>query len=180
MDNSVKPMPLTTPLTQRRQTTPTPFDPEDEQEVEESAATGWTLKKLRPKHVDMCALMAQGMGNKQAAALLGWVPEYITTLLRQPLIKEKIKEFAEAADARLIALTQQSVEAIADVLVSGSHKEKINAARLQLEAVNRVGAGARAGVVINQQFVVHVPPKAATPHDWVAQHAPITIDQGSQ
>lgn len=130
----------------------------------------WTLQRLTHKHVTMCTLYAQGLANKKIASLLEWAPEYITMLLRQPLIKDKIKEFAEAADARLLALTDQSVEVIAEVLREGNHKEKLNAARLQLEAVSRVGASKAGSVVLNQKFVVNLPPKEASSADWAAKN----------
>lgn len=152
---------LTTPLSKLSEST----EFKDTPPVEE-----WEIKKLSHKHVTMCSLIAQGEGNKKVAALLQWCPEYITKLLKQTLIKEKIKEFAEAADARLVALTEQSVEVIAEVMRDGNHRDKLNAARLQLEATNRVGAGKQAGVTVNQKFVVHLPAKALSSEDWASQH----------
>lgn len=154
---------LTTPLSQ--------FSPAADLQADDTPPREqWQLQELKHKHVECCALLAQGLANKKVAALLQWTPEYITMLLRQPLIKDKIKEYAEAADARLVALTEQSVEVIAEVLREGNHKEKLNAARLQMEATNRVGAGARGNIVVNQKFVVHVPPKALSAGAWVAAH----------
>jgi hypothetical protein len=51
-----------------------------------------------------------------------------------------LQELTEYADARLIALTERSVDAISDVLAQGGAEERLKAARLQLEAVGRIGA----------------------------------------
>lgn len=133
-------------------------------------APGWELQKLTGKHRTVCALLAQGESNKRIAALTGFVPEYITMLLRQQVIKDCIRGYAEAADARLVALTNESVEAIADVLRTGGHKDKMIAARLQLEAVNRVGVGSRTQVTVNQKYVVHLPAKMADSQSWALAH----------
>ena len=50
----------------------------------------WQLQKLKPKHLQICSLLAQGFKNIEVAKLTGVTKEYITMLLRQPLIKQEI------------------------------------------------------------------------------------------
>jgi hypothetical protein len=105
-----------------------------------STATGkWEMKKLKPLHKQVASLCAQGMKNVQIAELTGITPEYVSMLLRQPLVKEYIAEMCEVVGTRMEALFEKSVDVIADVMDNGSNKERIAAARLQLEATKRIG-----------------------------------------
>lgn len=99
----------------------------------------WEMKKLKPVHKQICALLAQGMRNVDIARLMDVVPEYITMLLRQQLIKQEIARISEVAGARLEAMFEQSVDVIAETMQNGNHGNKLKAARLQLEATKRIG-----------------------------------------
>jgi hypothetical protein len=105
------------------------------------AETQWELKKLKPIHQQVAALIAQGMPNVQVAKTCGITPQYITMLLRQPLFKQYLNEKCEAVGVRMEALFEQSVEVIANTLQNGSEGGKLKAARLQLEATKRIGRG---------------------------------------
>lgn len=99
----------------------------------------WELKQLSPKHRQVVALLAQGVARDTIAELCEFTPEYITWLHRQPVCQAYLKELMQYADARLIALTERSVDAIAETLNIGSEDGRLKAARLQLEAVGRIG-----------------------------------------
>jgi DNA-binding CsgD family transcriptional regulator len=109
----------------------------DDEVVEEKEQ--WLLKKLKLKHLQICALLAQGMQNKKVAAAVGVTPEYITMLLRQPLIKEEIMRLSEVAGVRLEGMFTQVVEVIGDALTNGTHSEKLKAGRLHGELTKRIG-----------------------------------------
>jgi hypothetical protein len=99
----------------------------------------WELKKLKPNHKQLAALLAQGYKNVEAAAIVGVTPQYITMLMGQKLFFQECQRLASVAGVRLEALTEQSVEVIADTMKNGSEKGKLAAARLQLEATKRIG-----------------------------------------
>lgn len=99
----------------------------------------WEMKKLKPKHLQICALLAQGFKNVEVAGMVGVTPEYITMLLRQPLIKQEIAKKGEVINARFELMTEMSADAVADTLKNGSHGDKMKAARLQLEVTKRIG-----------------------------------------
>lgn len=99
----------------------------------------WELKKLSPKHKQVAALVAQGMKLVQVGAIVELRPEYISMLLRQPLMKQYIQQMSEAVGTRMEALFEQTVEVIADEMANGSGANKLKAARLQLEATKRIG-----------------------------------------
>ncbi len=104
-------------------------------------AEPWILKALKPKHFQIAALLAQGARNVDIARIVGVTPEYVSMLTKQPLVRAHIMKISEAAGIRLEALTEASVEAIADTLKNGSEAGKMKAARLQLEATKRLGRG---------------------------------------
>ncbi len=110
-------------------------------EPDDSAAEGWQLKELKPKHKQICSMLAQGIRRDTIAAACGCTPTYVTMLAKQPIIKTYIQEMCQAAGLQLDAMFVQSVEAIGEVLTNGNPKERIQAARLQLEATRRIGSG---------------------------------------
>lgn len=99
----------------------------------------WQLKKLKPVHRQICALIAQGFKNTEVAAMTGVTKEYITMLLRQTLIKEHIAQVCEVVGVRMEILFEKSVDVISEAMTNGNHTEKLKAARLQLEATKRIG-----------------------------------------
>jgi len=111
----------------------------DASEVVEAENPGWVMKKLKPKHRDICALLAQGFKNVQIAAVTGVTKEYVSMLQRQPLIKQEIARLCEIAGTRMEALFVQTTEAVADVLANGKDADRMKAARLQMEVTGRVG-----------------------------------------
>ena len=99
----------------------------------------WALKELSPRHKQAAALLAQGVQRQIIARVCEFTPEYITMLGRQPLFRAYIKEMSEFTDARLEALFDQSVDVIADTMLTGTEDGRLKAAKLQLEATGRVG-----------------------------------------
>jgi len=102
---------------------------------------GWQMKELKPKHKQVCAMLAQGIDRRTISNVVGVTPEYITMLSKQPLMKEYIAEMCQAAGLQLDAMFVQSVEVISEVMANGSPKERVAAARLQMEATKRIGSG---------------------------------------
>lgn len=107
------------------------FDTEDKPQ--------WELKKLKPVHLAICSLVAQGNKYVDVAKMTGVTKEYISMLMRQQIIKDEVVRKAELVGTRLELLFEKSVDTIADAMENGNHKEKLQAARLQLEATKRIG-----------------------------------------
>lgn len=105
-----------------------------------AAKPRWELKELKPLHKQVASLVAQGMKNIEVAALCQITPEYVSMLIRQPIVKAHIAEMCEVVGVRLEAMFEQSVEVIADTMQNGTRGEKLKAARLQMEATKRIGA----------------------------------------
>ena len=112
-----------------------------EQPLDDEEVVGWQMKELKPKHKQVCAMLAQGIDRRTISNVVGCTPEYITMLSKQPLMKDYIAEMCQAAGLQLDALFVQSVEVISEVMANGSPKERVAAARLQMEATKRWGSG---------------------------------------
>ena len=108
---------------------------------DEEEHVGWQMKELKPKHKQVCAMLAQGIDRRTISNVVGVTPEYITMLSKQPLMKDYIAEMCQAAGLQLDAMFVQSVEVISEVMANGSPKERVAAARLQMEATKRIGSG---------------------------------------
>lgn len=111
--------------------------PNEEQEV--AAAPKWELKELKPWHKNMASLIAQGVGRGEIAAIMDCTPEYVTMLARQPKMIDYMRALSDFANLQLESHYEKAVVAIGDALTNGNHKEKIQAARLQMEATRRIG-----------------------------------------
>ncbi len=107
---------------------------------EEEDKTGWVMKSLKPKHKQICSLLAQGLPRGTIAQIIGVTPEYISMLANQKLMQDYIKDLAKVADLQLEAMYVKTVEVIGETLENGNHKEKMQAARLQMEATRRIGS----------------------------------------
>lgn len=113
----------------------------NESALPEEEVPGWQMKELKPKHKQVCAMLAQGIDRRTISNVVGVTPEYITMLSKQPLMKEYIAEMCQSAGLQLDAMFVQSVEVISEVMANGSPKERVAAARLQMEATKRIGSG---------------------------------------
>lgn len=103
-------------------------------------ATNWEMKKLLPWHKQLCSMLAQGIDRQTIAQVFQKTPEYISMLSGQTLIQEEVSAMKKFAEFQLEAQFVKSVSVIGEVLENGSPKEKIQAARLQLEATRRIGS----------------------------------------
>ena len=98
------------------------------------------LKKLSPKHKEVASLLAQGLGRGEISKIVGITPEYVTMLSGDPLFQGYLQEMMKFTDARLTALFDKSVDVLADTLLVGSEKGKLQAARMALRAVGKEGS----------------------------------------
>ena len=117
-----------------------PIPHEEQQQAADTPK--WLMKELKPWHKDMCSLLAQGIERQKIAQILDCTPEYVSMLARQPLIIEYVREMSSFAQTQLEAQFSKAVTAIGNTLENGNHKEKMQAARLQMEATKRIGSRA--------------------------------------
>src|ERR1700761_3935747 len=120
-----------------------PADPTREllspEELSEVSGQGWLLRKLPPRHQQICAFMAQGLGRKEIAAACNCTPEYVTMLAKQPLIQQYMQDMCSHANIQLESQWVEVVDGIGRVLRNGSNKEVVQAARLHGELTKRLG-----------------------------------------
>lgn len=112
--------------------------PHEEQEA--ATSPKWEMKEIKPWHKQMCSMLAQGIDRATIAQVLDCTPEYVSMLAKQPLIQQYVQDFSTYAGLQLEAQFTKAVSAIGETLENGSYKEKIAAARLQMEATRRIGA----------------------------------------
>jgi len=96
------------------------------------------LKKLSLRHRKAISLVLQGVSRAEAGEACGFVPEYITFLLQQPVAREYITHINRAVGTQLDALYGKSVEAIATGLTASDPDVKLRAAKLQLQTTGRL------------------------------------------
>ncbi len=107
--------------------------------MQESGDDKWEMKKLLPWHKQLCSMLAQGIDRQTIAQVFQKTPEYISMLTGQALIQEEVREMSRFAEFQLSAQFSKTVSVIGEVLENGNAKEKMQAARLQLEATRRIG-----------------------------------------
>lgn len=147
-----------------------------------STKTHFQLKRLSPKHRQVAALLAQGLGRSEISGLVKCCPEYVTMLAKQPLFMAYVKEMTQFTDVRLQALFDKGVDVVANLMQTGTEDTKLRAAQTVLKAVGKDGTQEK--TTVNVKFVVQLPTKSATTADWESQHQPAkrgaditTIDQ---
>jgi hypothetical protein len=125
---------VTNPLPTFSSDLPTPVAP----------AKKWVLKEMTAKHKQVMALLAQGLGRTEISDIVGITPEYVTMLANQPVCREYLRSLSAFADAQLEAMSGEAVRVIRDVLTnSGNDEHRLKAARLQMEATQRIGTNRR-------------------------------------
>src|SRR5574337_1394950 len=97
--------------------------PNDAGRVEEAA--GWQLQELKPKHKQICSMLAQGIPRGIIAQVIECTPEYITTLSKQKLVLDYIRDMCQAANLQLDAMFVQSVETIGEAMSNGTRKDRL-------------------------------------------------------
>ncbi len=100
----------------------------------------WVLQKLRPRHMDVCSLVAQGVPNTQVAQITGYTPTYISLLMRQPACVAYVSQLNESVGARLEMMYGKAVQVIATAMDQGNIQEQLKAVRLHGELTKRIGS----------------------------------------
>lgn len=104
-----------------------------------SSPTGWQLRELKPTHKQVMALLAQGLSREEISKIVGYTPEYVSMLVKQPLCHQYLQGMLHFSEVQLEGLFAASVDAIRDQLAEGTGEQRLKAARLQMEATGRVG-----------------------------------------
>lgn len=99
----------------------------------------WQLQRLKPRHKEALALMAQGVPMVTIARACNYTPTYISMLARMPICKEYIAGLSAASDLQIEAMYVKSVEVIGSAMQVGTVAEQLKAAKLQLEVTKRIG-----------------------------------------
>ena len=97
-------------------------------------------KKLSVKHREVLQLVAEGKNYKQISALTGYSTPTVCIIVKSPAGKQYLKDIMDVVDARLIMMTVDSVNVIAEAMKDGTTDEKLKAARMHLETVGRIGS----------------------------------------
>lgn len=135
----------------------------------------FSLKRLSPKHKQVAALLAQGLGRGEISKLVDITPEYVTMLSKQPLFISYVKEMTAFTEVRLQALFEKSVDVVAQLMQTGTEDTKLRSAQTVLKAVGKDGTQEK--TTVNMKFVVQLPAKSASTQDWESQHKPKLIEQ---
>lgn len=102
----------------------------------------YELKKLKARHKEILALVAQGNKLVHVAKMCDVTPQYIGMMLRMDICKRYIKGICEISETQLDSLFPQVVDAISTSLSNGNIEERLKGARLHMEATKRIGAQA--------------------------------------
>lgn len=109
-----------------------------------SGTNHFELQTLTTQHMQVAALLAQGLGPSEIAPLVGYVPQYVTMLTRDPLFKAYLAEKVAFAESQLEAQFCKVPEVVSRAFASGTVDEQLKAARLQGELTGRLGKHERA------------------------------------
>lgn len=100
------------------------------------------LQKLNPTHRQVAAMLAQpGISRSVIAEAVGFTPEYISWLTKDPLFRDYQRGISDFVDAKLEAQYEKVADTIIETLEFGNGDEKLRAARLHLELTKRLGSG---------------------------------------
>lgn len=124
------------------------------------------------------------LNQRELAGIFGYTPTGIGIIVRSDSFKARLEArkadlvdplIKQSVDDRLNQLAHQSLDILQKKLET-SDDPKL--ALATLEASQKSGAfGARGNVVMQTQFVVHVPGPAASSSDWSAKFAPRATPQ---
>lgn len=99
----------------------------------------WEPKRLTPKHRQILSLYAQGMKREDIGALCKCTPQLVTMLATCEQGKQYLRNIEDAMDQELRGLYGSSINAIREQLESGSGENKLKAAKLQMQAIGKLG-----------------------------------------
>ena len=129
--------------------------------VPEASKPAWVLKKLTARHKRICALKMSGLAREDIATTCQCTPEYISMLMKQPLIVEYMGGLMKDVDDDLKHLTGQAVDTVRTMMGSGDDKVALSAAQTVLKANGKLGGksdegeGATAEDVVAKLFAIH-------------------------
>ncbi len=106
------------------------------------------LAEIRVNHKQIASLLAQGESLATIESVTGYSPSYISTLLRDPLFKDYMRDKAEYVDAKIEMAYDKVADAIIDGLENGTIEDRLKSARLQLEITGRIGKGDRPNAAV--------------------------------
>jgi len=101
----------------------------------------WQPKVLTPKHRQILSLYAQGMKREEIGSLCKCTPQLVTILAGCDLGRSYLTGIEVAMDQELRGLYGASVQAIREQLTVGSGENKLKAAKLQMQAIGKLGEG---------------------------------------
>lgn len=102
-------------------------------------AKRWEPKALTPKHKGILSLVAQGVKYMEIGSLCKCTQQLIVMLVASEKGQEYLRYIEQQMDMRLRALYSKSIDAIEDQLTVGSGENKLKAAKLQMQAVGKLG-----------------------------------------
>jgi hypothetical protein len=153
---------------------------------EEKGSAPSALKRLSERHHALARNLASGMAPGEAGIVAGYSGSRVSILQDDPAFRELIEFYRKDVDAtyrdlhqRLAGLALDATEELAERLEDTP--EKFSVGQL-MEAVklgaDRTGHGPAVGgaVAVQNNYVIALPPKAASTAAWRDSHAPI-IDQ---
>lgn len=138
---------------------------------------GNAIDKVGYTHDKMVDLIVANPHVKQAdlAKYFGYTQAWVSRVIRSDAFRERVAArrdelvdplILQSLEQRFQALVDQSLEILQEQLQAKPNADlALRAADLGSRAL---GYGARsAGVQVNQQFVVHMPPKSASTQEWL-------------
>lgn len=106
--------------------------------LDQMAKEKWQPKTLTQKHKNIIALHIQSMKREDIAEYCGCTPEYVSMIVATPIAKEYLRDVEKYLDARMNALYGKTVQVLEDGLDGIATDTQLKAARLQLEATNKL------------------------------------------
>lgn len=106
--------------------------------LDQLAKEKWQPKTLTQKHKNIIALHAQAMKREDIAEFCGCTPEYVSMIVATPVAKDYLRDLEKYLDARMHALYTKTVDVIESGLDGSATEVQLKAARLQLEATNKL------------------------------------------
>src|SRR6185436_19048247 len=144
------------------------------------ASTGDVIQKVHYTHEAMIDLIVAKpwISQREIAAFFGYTEAWISLVVRSDAFREMLAAknievrgpLFEEMENKLEVLEHKSIDVLMEQL---EMKQNPEVALKALDITTRsMGYGAKAGVQINQQFVVAMPPKSQDGAEWMANHSP--------
>ena len=143
-------------------------------------------EKLQYTHDNMIDLMIANprVTQREIASRFGYTEGWISQVVRsdgfRELYEKRRKELVDPTmlahiENRLEALAARSMDVIQEALDTNANPEiALQALAISTRAMG-YGAG-KAGLTVNQQFVVAMPSKGVDSESWAKEHTPVVIN----